>query len=135
MNGPVKNFLLQKKQFLIYCLIGGSGTAVTCLLFALLHRYAGQTVQVANAIGYSAGTVLSFVLNAWFNFRVSDKIAQRLAAFFGVAFLGWLASAGLLHVLVEQWHWNALYAYVIVILAVLLLQYNLNRMFSFRKTT
>lgn len=131
----MKKFLLQKKQFLLYCLIGGSGTAVTCALYALLVQYSGQTVQVANAIGYSAGTLLSFVLNAWFNFRVSDRIAQRLAAFFGVAFLGWLASAGLLHVLVGQWHWNALYAYVIVILAVLLLQYNLNRMFSFRKTT
>jgi putative flippase GtrA len=130
----VKKFLFQKKQFLLYCLIGGSGTAVTCLLYALLVQNGGQTVQVANAIGYSAGTLLSFVLNAWFNFRVSDRIAQRLAAFFGVAFLGWLASAGLLYILVGQWHWNALYAYVVVILAVVLLQYNLNRMFSFRKT-
>ena len=131
----MKNLLLQKKQFLLYCAIGGSGTAVTCLLYALLVKYAAQPVQVANAIGYAAGTLLSFVLNAWFNFRVSDKIAQRLAAFFGVAFLGWLASAGLLYVLVGQWHWNALYAYVIVILAVLLLQYNLNRALSFRKTS
>ena len=131
----MKNRLLQHRQFLLYCLIGGSGTALTCLIYALLVQYAGQTVQVANAIGYAAGTLLSFVLNAWFNFRVSDRIAQRLAAFFGVAFLGWLASAGLLYVLVGQWHWNALYAYVIVILAVLLLQYNLTRMFSFRKTT
>ena len=131
----MKNRLLQNKQFLLYCVIGGSGTALTCLLYALLVKYAAQSVQVANAIGYSAGTLLSFVLNAWFNFRVSDKIAQRLAAFFGVAFLGWLASAGLLHVLVGQWHWNAFSAYVIVILAVLLLQYNLNRLFSFRKTT
>jgi putative flippase GtrA len=129
----VKNFLLQKKQFLLNCLIGGSGTALTCLIYALLVKH--QTVQVANAIGYAAGTLLSFVLNAWFNFRVSDKIAQRLTAFFGVAFLGWLASAGLLYVLVGQWHWNALYAYVVVILAVVLLQYNLNRIFSFRKTT
>ncbi len=131
----MKNFLLQKKQFFIYCAIGGSGTALTCLLYALLVKYAGQTVQVANAIGYAAGTLLSFVLNAWFNFRVSDRIIQRLTAFFGVAFLGWLASAGLLYILVGQWHWNALYAYVIVILTVVLLQYNLNRIFSFRKTT
>jgi len=131
---PVKNVLLPKKQFLLYCIIGGSGTAVTCLLYALLVQFGGQTVQAANAIGYAAGTLLSFGLNAWFNFRVADKIARRLAAFFGVAFLGWLASAGLLQVLVTRWHWNALYAYVLVILAVLLLQYNLNRMFSFRKT-
>lgn len=131
----MKKILLQRKQFLLYCAIGGSGTALTCLLYALLVKYAGQPVQVANAIGYAAGTLLSFVLNAWCNFRVADKIAARLAAFFGIAFLGWLASAGLLQLLVGQWHWNALYAYLIVILAVVLLQYNLNRIFSFRKTS
>jgi putative flippase GtrA len=131
----VKQFLLQKKQFLLYCAIGGSGTALTCLLYALLVKYAGQTAQVANAIGYAAGTLLSFVLNAWFNFRVSDQIARRMTAFFLVAFLGWLASAGWLYVLVGQWHWNALYAYVVVIFTIVLLQYNLNRLVSFRKIT
>lgn len=107
---------------------------MTCLLYALLVQFGGQSVQVANAIGYAVGTLLSFVLNAWFNFRVADRIGQRMAAFFGVAFLGWLASAALLHILVRQWGWNAIYAYIVVIFSVLLLQYNLNRLISFRKT-
>jgi putative flippase GtrA len=131
----VKTLLQQNRQFFIYCLIGGSGTALTCLSFALLVKYAGLSYQAANAIGYAAGTFLSFVLNIQFNFRVTDKIAFRLVIFFCVAFLGWLASAGLLHVLVGQWRWNAYYAYLIVIVAVVLLQYNLNRLLSFRKTT
>jgi len=129
----VKKLLLQKREFLLYCLIGGSGTALTCLSYALLVKYAGLSYQAANAIGYAAGTLLSFVLNAYFNFRVADKIALRLAAFFGVAFLGWLASAGLLHLLVGWWAWNAYYAYLIVIAVVVLLQYNLNRLVSFHK--
>jgi putative flippase GtrA len=129
----VKKLLLQKREFLLYCLIGGSGTALTCLSYALLVKYAGLSYQAANAIGYAAGTLLSFVLNAYFNFRVADKIALRLAAFFGVAFLGWLASAGLLHLLVGGWAWNAYYAYLIVIAVVVLLQYNLNRLVSFHK--
>jgi putative flippase GtrA len=130
----VKTLLQQKKQFLLYCLIGGSGTALTCLSYALLVKYAGLGYQAANAIGYAAGTLLSFVLNVQFNFHVTDKIAFRLVIFFGVAFLGWLASASLLHLLVGQWRWNAYYAYMIVIVAVVLLQYNLNRLLSFRKT-
>lgn len=129
----MKKLLLQKREFLLYCLIGGSGTALTCLSYALLVKYAGLSYQAANAIGYAAGTLLSFVLNAYFNFRVADKIALRLAAFFGVAFLGWLASAGLLHLLVGWWAWNAYYAYLIVIAVVVLLQYNLNRLVSFHK--
>jgi putative flippase GtrA len=131
----VKHILLPRKQFLLYCLIGGSGTALTCLTYALLVKYARVSYQAANALGYAAGTLISFILNACFNFRVSDKIPLRLATFFGVAFLGWLASAGLLDLLVGQWAWSAYYAYFIVIIIVVLLQYNLNRLLSFRKTT
>ncbi len=130
----MKSRLLQHRQFLFYCVIGGSGTALTCVLYALLVQTVGLGVQAANAVGYAAGTLLSFVLNARFNFLVADRIARRLSAFFTVAFFGWLASAGLLYLFVGLWKWNAIYAYVIVIFVVVLLQYNLNRLVSFNKT-
>jgi putative flippase GtrA len=130
----VNKLLLRNRQFILYCLIGGCGTVVTCVGYALGIRFAGLSYQAANAVGYAAGTLISFVLNAAFNFRVSDRIALRLAVFFGVAFLGWLVSAGLLRLLVGQWALNAYCAYPVVILAVLLLQYNLNRWLSFRQT-
>ena len=98
-----------------------------------LVKFAGMPYQVANAIGYAMGTVISFGLNVCFNFKVSDKIALRLASFFSVAFLGWLASAGLLYLLVGRCRLNPYYAYVIVIIVVVLLQYNLNRRISFKK--
>ncbi len=131
----MKKTLLRNKQFLVYCLIGGTGTALTCLTYTLLVNRAGFAIQTANAIGYTAGTLLSFILNACFNFRVADKIALRLATFFGVALTGWLASALLLQLLVRQWHWNAYYAYFVVIFVVVLLQYNLNRRISFHKAS
>ena len=130
----MKNRRLQHRQFLFYCVIGGSGTALTCVLYALLVQSVGLGVQAANAVGYVAGTLLSFVLNARFNFLVADRIARRLAAFFTVAFFGWLASAGLLYLFVGLWKWNAIYAYAIIIFVVVLLQYNLNRLVSFSKT-
>ncbi len=129
----VKNFLLNKRQFFFYCLIGGCGTAVTCLSYALLVRFTGMPYQAANAIGYAAGTAISFLLNARFNFQVSDKMGLRLAVFFSIAFAGWLVSAALLYLLIGQGGLNAYYAYLIVIIAVVLLQYNLNRLISFKK--
>jgi putative flippase GtrA len=129
----VKRFLNENRRFLLYCAIGGSGTALTCLCYALLVTYAGFNYQAANAIGYGAGTLLSFLLNAWFNFRVADRLALRLACFLGVAVAGWMLSAALLELLVGRWHWHAVVAYGVVLTAVLLFQYNLNRLVSFRR--
>ena len=99
------------------------------MLVQVIHLH----YQLANAIGYGVGTIISFVLNARYNFRTHDKPFARLACFFLVALLGWATAAGLLALLVGHYRVNALFAYVIVILVVLFLQYNLNRLLSFRK--
>ena len=130
----MKNWLLQNRQFLLYCVIGGCGTGLTLLTYAVLVQHFRMGYQAANAIGYAAGTVLSFVLNARYNFRTEDRPLQRFAVFLVVALLGWAAAAGLLWLLVGRLIWNALFAYLVVIFVVVLLQYNLNRLLSFRKT-
>jgi putative flippase GtrA len=129
----VKKLLLQKKQFVLYCIIGLSGTLVDFSVFSLLIRARLLDVQAANAISYSCGTMLSFILNARFNFRITDRIMARLVCFFGVAFLGWLTSAFLLHVLVDHYHFDKYLSKLATLVVVVLLQYNLNRLLSFRK--
>lgn len=131
----MKDFLLQKKQFLLYCVIGASGVTLDFGIYSLLVKTQLLDYQAANAIGYASGTLLSFVLNARFNFRVTDRIVLRLLAFFSVAFLGWLASAGLLHLLVGRLGFDKYLSKLATLVVVVLLQYNLNRLLSFRKTT
>jgi hypothetical protein len=130
----VKTFLLQRKQFLLYCVIGFSGVGLDFGLYSLLIKFKLLDYQAANAVGYASGTLLSFVLNATFNFRVTDKIGLRLASFFGVASLGWLASAALLNLLIDQYGYDRYLAKFATLVVVVLLQYNLNRLLSFRKT-
>src|SRR5215475_279514 len=103
MISAVKKLFLNK-QFILYCVIGFSGTLLDFSVYSLLLKSGMQNYQAANAISYASGTTLSFILNARFNFRVSDKIAQRMFFFFCVAFLGWLTSAGVLHVLIDHYH-------------------------------
>ena len=129
----MKSFLLKRKQFLLYCLIGGCGTLLDFSTYTLLLKFSGLGYQVANAIGYAAGSALSFVLNAKFNFRVADKIPLRLLVFFSVALLGWLVSAGLLRLLIGGYAFNQYVAKFATLFIVVLLQYNLNRLLSFRK--
>jgi putative flippase GtrA len=130
----VKQFLSQNRQFLLYCVIGMSGTTLDFSVYSLLLKSRLLDYQAANAIGYASGTLLSFILNARFNFRVSDRIAQRLVCFFGVAVLGWTISAGLLHEFIGNWHCNKYLAKLGTLVVVMLVQYNLNRWFSFRKS-
>jgi putative flippase GtrA len=130
----VKNLLLLKKQFLLYCLIGLSGTLLDFGVYSQLVRTRLFDYQAANAISYASGTMLSFVLNTRFNFRVNDKIGLRLVCFFGVALLGWAVSAGLLHLLVGVCGYNKYLSKAATLVVVVILQYNLNRRFTFRKS-
>lgn len=129
----MKNFLFQNRQFFLYCVIGLSGTLLDFSIYSLLLKARLFDYQAANTVSYASGTMLSFILNARFNFRVTDRIPQRLVCFFGVALLGWTISAGLLHMLIGDWGFNRYLAKVPTLVVVMLVQYNLNRWFSFRK--
>jgi putative flippase GtrA len=131
----VKKILLQKKQFLLYCVIGASGVTLDFGIYSLLVKTRLLDYQAANAVGYSSGTLLSFILNARFNFRVTDKIPLRLISFFSIAFLGWLVSAGLLHLLIGRFNFDKYLSKFATLIVVVLLQYNLNRRLSFRKAS
>jgi putative flippase GtrA len=123
-----------KRQFILYCLIGGLGTGLTIAIYTVLVGVFQTHYQWANAIGYATGTAVSFVLNAQLNFKTTDRTTARFVSFCTVAALGWAVSAGLLHLLVKVRGWPALQSYAVVIVAVLLLQYNLNRLISFRSS-
>jgi putative flippase GtrA len=129
----VKSLLFQKKQFLLYCLIGGGGTLLDFSIYSLLLQCSGLGYQAANAAGYGSGTTLSFILNSRYNFRVRDRLAWRFLCFFGVALLGYATTAGTLHLLVEICHLDKYLAKLAALIVVVFLQYNLNRLLSFRK--
>jgi putative flippase GtrA len=121
------------RRFFLYCVIGISGVTLDFLVYSAIVKWGGGHYQIANAIGYACGTALSFTLNAIFNFKTRDWLPLRFFSFFGVAALGWAVSAGLLHVAVARLGWNKYVAKLMTIFVVVLLQYNLNRLLSFRK--
>lgn len=129
----MKALITQNRQFLLYCIIGLSGTMLDFGAYSMLLRSGLLEYQAANVVGYASGTLLSFILNTRYNFRISDRLFRRLACFFGVALVGLSISAVLLHVLVDHYHVNRYLAKVPTLVAVMLVQYNLNRWISFRR--
>ena len=130
---PLKDIFARNRQFILYCLIGGTGVTLDFLVYSTLVGMAGWHVQYANALGYACGTVLSFILNARYNFKASDRLAIRFLCFCFVALLGWLASAGALYLLVDRFGLDKYLAKLATIGVVVMVQYNLNRLLSFRK--
>jgi putative flippase GtrA len=133
MKSRLTSLLHKNRRILLYCVIGSCGASLDFLIYSAIVRWGGGHYQIANAIGYASGTTLSFILNARFNFKTYDLLMLRLISFFGVASLGWATSAGILQVTVGWLGWNKYLAKLMVIFVIVLLQYNLNRLISFRK--
>jgi putative flippase GtrA len=130
----LRDTLRRNRQFALYCVIGVTGVTLDFLVYSLLVRHANLNVQAANAIGYSSGTVLSFVLNSRLNFKTRDWIPLRFLSFCMVAFLGWSASAGTLALLINRYGCNKYVAKALTTFVVVLVQYTLNRAISFRQS-
>ncbi len=129
-----KDHLSRNRQFILYCVIGAGGVTLDFLVYALLVKTAVLEYQAANVAGYTSGTLLSFFLNAHFNFKTRDRVALRLFSFCTVALLGWAASAGTLCVLVARLGLDKYLSKLATLVVVVALQYNLNRLISFRKS-
>jgi putative flippase GtrA len=135
MIEQLKQLLLhaEARRFALYAICGGSGVLVDLGLYTTLVL-AGVGYQLANAAGYAMGTLLSFVLNRHYTFRVYDSPLRRMALFFGIAGTGYLISTALLWVLIEHLHLNPLTAKLVTLGVVLVVQFSGNRAITFRRT-
>ncbi len=123
----------KSREFVVYCLIGGSGVTLDCLVFTGLVYGFHWHYQLANIISVSCGICNNFFWNAFFNFRRTDKLWLRFLSFYSVGLIGLGVSAALLWLLVEILTWNELFAKLVIIFVVTLLQFSLNKMITFRK--
>jgi putative flippase GtrA len=101
--------------------------------FTALVTTASVHHQVANAVAYVLGTTNNFFLNVLFNFRTRDRLLARFLSFQAVGLLGLVTSAGILWLLVDRMRIGPIPAKIATLSVVLALQYNLNRLISFRR--
>jgi len=121
------------RQFLTYTVCGATAAALDALLFVGLTKIR-VFYLLANTISYGCGTLLSFILNRAFTFRVMDAPWRRLVTFFAVAGTGYLLSSASLIAMIEWLHWDKLIAKLASIVVVVLTQYTLNSRVTFKKT-
>jgi putative flippase GtrA len=125
------NTLIKRKHFIIYSIIGVSGASLDLLAFILMTKFIPIHYLFVNAISTTVGITNNFILNAHFNFAVKTRLLSRFLSFFAVGLLGMAAASGILFVLVDLVKVAPGVAKFLVIVIIVLLQYNLNKRFSF----
>ncbi|MGJ8676119.1 MAG: GtrA family protein [Akkermansiaceae bacterium] len=119
------------KELIIYGVIGITGVSLDFLIYGLLVKSFGVDYQLANFISTSIGITHNFILNAFLNFKIKDRLLWRYLKFYAVGFTGMLIAAVLLHVMIEQMNYDELLSKALTIIVLFIIQYMLNKKFSF----
>jgi len=123
------------RQFVLYAIIGLSGVTLDVLLFMALFNLFHMNEELATFISISASITNNFLLNTYFNFKVKDRLWARYARFYLVGLTGILLTDALFYVFVDNLHVSANIVKIGSLLPVLLLQYSLNKRWSFKEET
>ena len=129
-----KGFEIPSKylKFIKYCLIGISGATLDFLLYTFLVKYFTMHYLIANAISVTVGITNNFFLNAFFNFKITDRLFVRFLSFYSVGILGLVISEVLLFVFIENIGLNSIISKLVTIFIITLIQFFLNKTFTFK---
>lgn len=128
--------ILQKHGFLsrhfyLYTIIGISGVALDFIIYVALVKFLNVSPVIANFISISIAICNNFWLNKTYNFKVTDHLLKRFLFFYIVGLLGIFASEILLIIFHYIAGFNDVLAKLLTLPFVLILQFILNKRFSF----
>ena len=128
----LKRLYAKFRHLILYGIIGSCTATLDFLIFTLLTSVMGVHHLVANCISVPAGIITSFYLNRKYNFKVSDKTAQRFGIFLTVGLSGLLMSNIILWVGIDKLHINETITKLASIVLVVFFQFLLNKFVTFR---
>jgi putative flippase GtrA len=132
------NFLRIEKyrQFIVFGFIGILNSLVDFSVFFLLKYFFNIHYEICFVAGYSAGTVNSFLLNKYLNFRNMDKGNKSVIQFSRFVILN-LFSLGLsmlfMYLLVDIFDMNAYISKLLVIIITLVINFIGSKFWVFKK--
>lgn len=129
---PAATLLLKYKHAWGYAIIGIIGLWVDLGGFYLLHNFFGMDKSLANLISSVLAILHNFILNALFNFRKRDQLGIRLLSFYAVGAVGILLTQLMFWLFTDWIGVNANIIKPFSVILVFVVQYNLNKRFSFR---
>lgn len=115
-----------------YGFIGASAVVIDLGLFIVLHEFLDVAPWIAHSVSVAVAVVWSFLLNAFFNFRTTDRLLARFLSFATVSFIGYLVGLVVIAIAVSALGLGGTISKIISMPVVFITQYILNTKFSFR---
>lgn len=132
MISNAKSLVVQNRQFLLYAIIGVSGVLLDLAVFFILFNLVHIDKNVATTISTSAGITNNFFWNAHHNFKMTDRMLRRFLQFYSVGLSGIVLTIIIFQIFVNGLGWSANIVKVLSLGPVLVLQYLLNKGWTFR---
>jgi putative flippase GtrA len=121
-------------HIIYYGMFGCVSAIVDILIFKLICSITPHYL-LANLISYSSGSIVSFTLNRSYTFKVKNKIVKRIILFYTASGLGFLASSITIFILVNNLKLIPLYAKLISVIIVFIIQFSFNKLITFKETS
>lgn len=128
------NTIYKHKVLIKYFFIGVSAAAIDVAIYAFLYNVGELSALVSTGVSVSFATVYAFTLNMFFNFKLKDKFLSRLAFYVIVSGVGLAISMSMLYIFTDVLNFNGNIVKIVSLPLIFVVQYILNKHFTFRVT-
>lgn len=119
-------------SFIKFALVGCLNTGITIGTYSLLI-YLNVNYIIANIIGYSLGTLNSYIWNKNWVFKSTQEHKKLLFKFIAVNLLTLGFNTLLLYLLVDKLHGSEFISQIFVTAAGLVINFSLNKIWTFKE--
>lgn len=121
------------RRFLKFLMVGVMNTAVTFFCYSILRFFQIAPIT-CNAVGYICGVVNSFIWNKKWVFRTKKTNIYREAISFLIVFLlCYFIQFWTFSIMLDRFHINDYIAQLLGMIVYTILNYTLNKLFSFNQ--
>ena len=128
----LQQYLVQYRTVILYFIIGASASLIDLVGFYVGHTYFGLVSPLATTYSVILATVYAFLLNAFFNFKQTDRLFVRLLSYSLVSGIGLLISAFMLYILNVRMGFDGNLIKILSLPVVFVVQYLLNKRITFQ---
>lgn len=134
LRSLIFNNIILFKQIFIYGIIGATTASIDSIVFIILQNI-NLNKYLANFISINIGILLSFILNTYLNFKVTDNLLKRGISFFSVGYFGMLLSMIILYIGTDIFKFNSIVIKLFSVIVVAAFQFVLNKLITYKKGT